>query len=139
MSNSCSPMDHSLPGSPVHGILQASILEWVAISFSMGSSQPRNQTWVSCIEDRFLTDWTTREAPKGNIEVSKQTVTGVFRKRVCIHLYMYTHTHTHICTYTESIHTQTHTCPYTDSIHTHTHTHNNQYFLIQHTQIQFFK
>ena len=40
-------MDCSLPGSSVHGILQAKILEWVAISFSRGSSQPRDQTWVS--------------------------------------------------------------------------------------------
>jgi len=39
----CDPMDYSLPGSSVHGILQARILEWVAISFSRGSSQPRNQ------------------------------------------------------------------------------------------------
>ena len=43
------PMDCSPPGSSVHGVLQARILEWVAISFSRGSSQPRNQTWVSCI------------------------------------------------------------------------------------------
>ena len=38
----CDPMDCSLPGSFVHGILQARILEWVAISFSRGSSQPRD-------------------------------------------------------------------------------------------------
>ena len=38
-------MDCSPPGSPVHGILQARILEWVAISFSGGSSPPRNRTW----------------------------------------------------------------------------------------------
>ena len=44
MSDSCDPMDCSLPGSSVHGILQARILEWVAISFSRGSSQPRNWT-----------------------------------------------------------------------------------------------
>ena len=41
------PVDWSLSGSSVHGILQASILEWVAISFSRGSSQPRDRTWVS--------------------------------------------------------------------------------------------
>ena len=40
-------MDCSLPGSSVHGILQARIPEWVAISFSRGSSRPRDQTWVS--------------------------------------------------------------------------------------------
>ena len=48
----CNPMDCSPPGSSVHGILQARILEWVAISFSRGSSQPRDQTWVSCIAGR---------------------------------------------------------------------------------------
>ena len=42
------PMDSSSPGSPVHGILQARILEWVAIHFSRGSSRPRNLTQVSC-------------------------------------------------------------------------------------------
>ena len=51
------PMDYT-----VHGILQARILEWVAVSFSRGSSQPRNQTRVSCIADRFFTSWTTRKA-----------------------------------------------------------------------------
>ena len=40
----CNPMDHSPPGSSVHGISQARILEWVAISFSRESSQPRDQT-----------------------------------------------------------------------------------------------
>ena len=53
MSDSCDPMDCSLPGSSVHGILQARILEWVAISFSRGSSWPRNRTPVSCIAGRF--------------------------------------------------------------------------------------
>ena len=49
------PMDYSLSGSSVHGIFQASVLEWVAISFSRESSQPRNQTWVSCIAGRCFT------------------------------------------------------------------------------------
>ena len=62
MSDSCDPMDCSLPGSSVHGILQARILEWVAISFSRGSSQPWNRTHVSCIAGRFFTDWARREA-----------------------------------------------------------------------------
>ena len=44
----CNPTDCSPPGSSVHGILQARILEWVAISSSRGSSQPRDQTRVSC-------------------------------------------------------------------------------------------
>ena len=45
----CDTMDCSPPDSSVHGILQARILEWVAIPFSRGSSQPRDRTWVSCI------------------------------------------------------------------------------------------
>ena len=49
-------MDCSLLNSSVHGILQARILECVAISFSRGSSQPRNQTRVSCIPGRFFTN-----------------------------------------------------------------------------------
>ena len=43
------PMDCSLPGSSIHGIFQARVLEWVAISFSRGSSQPRDQTRISCV------------------------------------------------------------------------------------------
>ena len=50
----CDPMDCSLPGSSVHGILQARILEWVGIPFSRGSSQPRDQTWVFRIAGRFF-------------------------------------------------------------------------------------
>ena len=58
----CHPVDCSPPGSSVHGILQARILEWVAISFSRGSSQPRDQTQVSCIAGRHFNLWATREA-----------------------------------------------------------------------------
>ena len=54
----------SLPGSSVPGILQARILEWVAISFSRGSSWPRDQTGISCIAGRFFTVWATREATR---------------------------------------------------------------------------
>ena len=57
----CDPMDCSLPGSSVHGVLQARVLEWVAISFSRGSFQPRDQTRISCIAGRCFTLWTTRE------------------------------------------------------------------------------
>ena len=55
----CNPMDCSLPGSSVHGIFQASILEWVAIFFSRGSSQPRDWTQVSRIACRRFTIWAT--------------------------------------------------------------------------------
>ena len=58
------PMDCSLSGSSVHGIFQAKVLEWVAISFSRGSSQPRNRNRVSCIAGRRFTSWATREALK---------------------------------------------------------------------------
>ena len=57
----CNPMDCSLPGSSVHGIFQARVLEWVAISFSRGSSWPRDWIRVSCIVGRRFTDWATRE------------------------------------------------------------------------------
>ena len=50
----CDPADCSPPGSSVHGILQAGILEWVAIFFSRGSSRPRDQTCVSRIAGRFF-------------------------------------------------------------------------------------
>ena len=53
----CNPMDYT-----VHGILQAKILEWVAVPFSKGSSQPRDQTQVSRIAGRFFTSWDTKEA-----------------------------------------------------------------------------
>ena len=56
------PMDYNLPGSSVHGILQARILEWVAFPFSRGSCQPRDWTQVSCIAGRFFTIRATREA-----------------------------------------------------------------------------
>ena len=52
-------MDYSLPGSSVHGIFQAIVLEWIAISFSRGSSQPRDQTRVYRIVDRRFTVWAT--------------------------------------------------------------------------------
>ena len=55
----CDPTDCSLPGSSVHGIFQAIVLELIAISFSRGSSQPRDQTQVSLIIDRRFTVWTT--------------------------------------------------------------------------------
>ena len=57
----CDPMDCSLPGSSVHRILQARIMEWVAIPFSKGSSRPRDQT-LFCIAGRFFTTWATKEA-----------------------------------------------------------------------------
>ena len=54
-------MDCNLPGSSIHGISQERILGWVAISFSSGSSQLRDQTCISCIDSQILYYWTTRE------------------------------------------------------------------------------
>ena len=62
----CNPWDWSPPGSPVHGILQARVLEWVAMPSSRGSFQPRDWTHsscCSCIMGIFFYCWTTREAP----------------------------------------------------------------------------
>ena len=56
----CDPVDYNPPGSSVHGILQARILEWVAISFSRGSSGPRDQTQIFHTADRFFTIWATK-------------------------------------------------------------------------------
>ena len=65
------PMNFSPPGTSVPGIFQASILEWVAISSSRGSSWPRDgtwisrdQTWISCIAGRYFTNWATGEVFK---------------------------------------------------------------------------
>ena len=64
------PMDCSLPGSSAHGIFQARVLEWVAISFSRGSSWPRDRTCVSHIVGRCFTIWTTKEVISEVIDIS---------------------------------------------------------------------
>ena len=64
----CDPMDCSLSRSFVHGIFQARVLEWDAISFSRGSSQPRDGTWVSHIVGRRFTIWATREVHYRELE-----------------------------------------------------------------------
>ena len=61
---SCDPTDCSPPGSSVHGVLQVRALEWIAISFSRGSSQLRDRTWVSYIAGRCFTIWATSIATK---------------------------------------------------------------------------
>ena len=58
----CDPMDYT-----IHGILQARILEWVAIPFFRGSSQPRDRNQVSCIAGKSVTSWATREAMNTNL------------------------------------------------------------------------
>ena len=58
----CDPVDCSPPGYSIHGIFQARVLEWVAISFSRGCSWPRDRTQVSHIAGRCFTIWAIREA-----------------------------------------------------------------------------
>ena len=77
MSKLCDPMDCSLPGSLVHGIVQARVLEWVAISFSRGSSQPRDWTQDSRIVGRHFTTWATREAPANGLSEKCDTSRGL--------------------------------------------------------------
>ena len=68
----CDPMDCSLPGFSVHGIFQVRVLEWVAISFSRGSSWPRDRTQVSHIVGRRFTHLATREEdPKPSHQLYK--------------------------------------------------------------------
>ena len=59
----CEPMICSPPGSSVHGIFQARLLEWVAISFSRGSSRPRDRSLVSYITGRFFPDLSQQGSP----------------------------------------------------------------------------
>ena len=70
----CDPMDCSPPGSSVLGILQVRALEWVATSFSRGSSQLRDWTQVSCIAGRFFTNWATREALVSGMQQSDSVI-----------------------------------------------------------------
>ena len=58
----CNPMKCNSPGSSVHGIFQARIMEWVAIPFFREASWPRGGNWVSCFACRFFTIWATRKA-----------------------------------------------------------------------------
>ena len=71
----CDPMDCSLSGSSVCGILQARILEWVAISFSRRSSRPRDWTQISCAAGGFFTIWATKQAqlPTSRWDLSLET------------------------------------------------------------------
>ena len=82
----CYPMDCRPPSSSVHGILQTRILEWVAISSSRGSSQPRDRTLVSHTSGRFFTVRATREAQrvsKGLSKIGHGRILGVM-KTFCI-------------------------------------------------------
>ena len=72
----CNSMDYSLPDSSVHGILQARILEWFAMPFSRGSSQPRYQTHVSHTSGRLFTIWATQGALNHEANISMDIWTG---------------------------------------------------------------
>ena len=82
---SCSVMSNSLPRncspprSSIHGIFQARILEWVAISFSRGSSRPRDQTQVSHIAGRCFTILATREVQKKKNQDEVSEITSVMQ------------------------------------------------------------
>ena len=67
------PMECSPPGSSVHGIFQARILEWIAISSSRGSSWSRARTWVSCIGKQILYHWATREVLRRHTDGQRHT------------------------------------------------------------------
>ena len=118
----CDPMECSLPGSSVHGIFLARILEQVAMSSSSGSSWPRDQTpasCISCIDRRILYQWATCEAihvniTKRNHQIYQRSssrnfclILLIFRVNICIYLnidantkYMYQKIYTHIYVYT---------------------------------------
>ena len=96
----CDPMPCNQPGSSAHGILRKNT-GVVAIPFSRGFSQPRDQTWVSCTAGRFFIIWATREA---HIYVY-----------MCVYIYTYTHINIYTIEYT---HTEryTHTIEYYSAI-----------------------
>ena len=74
----CDPVDYT-----VHRILQARILEWVAIPFSRGSSSPRDRTRVSCIAGRFFTIWATRKALILEPRKIKSVTVSTFYLSIC--------------------------------------------------------
>ena len=81
----CHPMDCSPPGSSVHRISQTRILEWVSISFSRGSSQPRDQSGISSIGRRVLYHWAMWEAPRATWVCAKSLPSCL---TLCNHVYV---------------------------------------------------
>ena len=78
----CDPVDCSPPGSSVHGILQVRIPEWVAISFSRGSSRSRDWTQVSFVAGRRFNHWATREAPVDPLKKAMAAHSSVLAWRI---------------------------------------------------------
>ena len=75
-------MNYSLPGSSVHGILQARILEWIAIPFSRGSAQPRDLTQVSSIAGKFFTVWAMTPIANKKLKKKKSKLGSQEQERV---------------------------------------------------------
>ena len=86
----CCPMECSLPGSSVHGISQARIPEWVALSYSRGSSRPKDRTHISCvsfISRRILYHSATWETPKvgaHGLAVGRHVRSSQIRDQICV-------------------------------------------------------
>ena len=78
----CDPMDCNLPGSSAHGIFQAGILVWVAISFSRASSRPRDRTYVSCIAGEFF----TAEPPE--MPIYFYVIYYIYVSYLCVYVFM---------------------------------------------------
>ena len=75
----CDPMDCILPGSSVHGIFQAIVLEWIAISFSRGSSQPRDWTQVNHIVDiRILIHFVVQHCKSKTTATEKKNTSNTY-------------------------------------------------------------
>ena len=79
----CNPIDCSPPGSSVHGVFQARILEWVAISFARRFSRPRDGTSVSCLGRWILHCWATREAHSMACKHTKKS-----KMYMCMYIYI---------------------------------------------------
>ena len=82
----CNPMNYSMPGSSVHGIFQARILEWVAISLSRGSSLPRDGIHIFCLGRWILYHWAMREAfIFSSVQFSRSVVSDSLRSHELQH------------------------------------------------------
>ena len=96
----CDPMDCSPPGSSVHGIFQAWVLEWVAVSFSRRFSWPRDRTWVSHIVGRRFTIWATREVHQKHrrvvVSFKRMSVEIFYRWNLCPRSQLANYMHTHL-------------------------------------------
>ena len=91
----CNSKDCSPPGSSVHGILQARMLEWVAMPASKESFEPRDKTGVLCISGRFFTFEATREAHSFRDMCNSLILFSRWDFSQDEGIYIYTHTHTH--------------------------------------------